>query len=326
MPSSTLATDAARGRALLARCLDAPDDPVPAMVYADWLEERGHPLAQVIRAPSDAEADRVAAPHVARWFLEVTDWVGRLGGTFHRGMLRSVFGNAGAYARQATQRALMAVAPVFGVRATVLRGHAPRLEDCEALGWSLGLHWWDCQLDDARLMQLIRSPHLGRLTGLVLEKLRCSNRGLEALAYSPYLSRVRRLGLPAPLYQGEFDAEAVVTVLDALPIDDLDLGGPTSLELAGVVNAPAAARLRRFAAQSLSPAELGAVLRGEQLTALEELTIDCYAPVDDSALEPLLSNPALARLDRLSLRVHGGVSPAMAVRLRARFADGLTLR
>ena len=53
--------DAEIGRGLLAQAIEAPDDELAHQVYADWLEERGHPFAQVIRLQR-AGKDRAAIP------------------------------------------------------------------------------------------------------------------------------------------------------------------------------------------------------------------------------------------------------------------------
>ena len=74
---------------LIAAIVAAPEDDVPREVYADWLEERGDPRAEFVRAQlAMAKADPlsreyfealgVAAPleraHGDRWLKPLTGW------------------------------------------------------------------------------------------------------------------------------------------------------------------------------------------------------------------------------------------------------------
>nr|HEX4315390.1 TIGR02996 domain-containing protein [Kofleriaceae bacterium] len=320
------AATAVLGRELLARCLESPDSRAPQLVYADWLEERDHSLAAVLRAPTDRAANGLAAPHAAAWFGPAATWIRDDDGLFERGMLRRIYGPTGKYVAAATQAQLLDVVATFGCRSTMLRGQSAKVGGCETLAWTTSLWWWDCQLDDARLAELARSPHLARLTSLTLEKVRCTNAGLRALAASPHLGRVRALGLPAPVHLGAYTADAVLAVVEALAIESLDVTGPTTMKLAALANAPAAARLRSLVTGGTARHDIRALVSGTRLTGLEHLTIDCYDRLDDADLAPVLANPALAKLTSLAVRCRDGVAPAMLARLKKRFGARLATR
>ena len=117
--------------ALLAAVLAAPDDDLPRLVFADWLEETGHPAnaarARFIRLQVAAEAaadrtdlDRQAAEVFALygggWQAELPDWVAwrdtELG--YRRGFVESVVATPRRLFRDGHE--LFAVAPITEVR------------------------------------------------------------------------------------------------------------------------------------------------------------------------------------------------------------------
>src|SRR4051795_10357418 len=142
-----------RQDALLQAILDEPDDDAPRLIYADWLEERGDPRAEFIRAqcalaqlPADDERRpdleaceaRLLAGHGKGWAGPIRRraraW------TFRRGFVEGI--KIGADAFLAHTADLFAAAPIRHVRFVHAAGHIDELAACPYLGRldSLDLH------------------------------------------------------------------------------------------------------------------------------------------------------------------------------------------
>ena len=141
---------------LLQAVLDAPDDPAPRLVYADWLEDHGDPLGEFIQIQSqlaDLAPDDLRWPALVRRERELLalheeQWVGPLRALgavrwgFRRGLVEEVtldaeafLGHAEALFRQAPVRRLtVRVRP--GLLGDVLR--SPALPRVTVLGFSWG--------------------------------------------------------------------------------------------------------------------------------------------------------------------------------------------
>ncbi len=315
------------GPALLAQALESPEDDAPRLVYADWLEQQGHPLADVIRLQlAGSSATAVVNRHRKAWLDPIASWCTDED-VFERGMLRRLYGKAGAYAQKATQQALLGPSRTFGIADTMLRGPCKKLGAAATLAWTPKLFWWDCQLDDSRLVELVASPHLARLSSLTLEKIRATDTGLAALARSPSLSRLRHLALPAPVHLGKFTSCGVLDVLAHLPLTSLTVTGVNSLDLDAVVGSPNVSKLTRL---SVDTRYVRAVAASAHLTALETLRITSIDHVEDADVAPLLDNPAFTNLSSVLLTLWSptpGIrkpSLAMVTRLQARFGKGFT--
>ncbi len=313
-----------RGHELLAACFAQPDDPAPREVYADWLEEQGHPFANVVRAKTDEDAGKLAAPHVAKWFGSTLEWFeSSIRETlFERGMLRRAYGSTATYASKPAQATLLPIVSRFGARNTIVSGPSPRLGEAGTLAWTSSLSWWNNQLDDARAIEFAKSPHLvtGRLRRLKLEKLRGGNAALAAFAKAPAFANVTELELEAPVHLGAFDLAGVQGLLEALPLDTLLLRGPMSAKVHQLAKQPVFAKLRRFAMTAKPSRDIAALLASEHLTGLRWLQLGAYENLHDETLEPLFTNEALADLAELEIQSEKfHVSPAMQLRLRQRF-------
>ncbi len=303
------------GAELLGQVLDAPDDDAPKLVYADWLEQQDQPIAAAIRAHLHGAPE---PPDAAAWIAPIRAWV--RDPIFERGMIGRIYGKTGHYVQRAHQQDLVAVLSLIGVRLTMLRGQSVKLAACATLALTTELFWWDCQLDDELAAALADSPHLVHLRSLTLEKVRCSNTGLRALARSRALRRVRHLGLPAPVHLGAFDAAGVLDVIEQLSIESLDLTGLNKVDLAELGNSRVAARLTRLAVMT---SRAGTLARSRGLSGLSQLSIDSFGPISDDDITALVDNPAFANLQGFSLR--GKLDAPTVERLRARFGDRLTI-
>lgn len=303
--------------ALVAQILESPEDDAARLVFADWLEEQGSPRAELIRLQVRGTASAELVARCASELGELAAWLREP--VFERGLIRVLQVPAGTYATAATQQLLLAHLPRIGVELTMLRGQCKKLGSCAALAWTAGLHWWDCQLADDTMTAFVASPHLERLSGLALEKVRCGDAGLAALARSPNLPRLRRLALPAPVHLGAFTTDGIRAVLDSstVTIEDLLLGAASRVSLVDV--APSATRLRSLEVWTTRLGDL-ATTRWPQLTTL---VIHTHRAVTDADMVALLDNPGLATVRVLRLRagMETELSPSVALRLRERFRE-----
>jgi uncharacterized protein (TIGR02996 family) len=159
-------------------CRD-PDDDVPRLILADWLEERGDPRGEFIRLqchqrPDDLSREddrdqRIRADELLREYEP--QWVGSLAAhcsrwTFRRGFVEFVATTAEQYIKHGAQ--WLAEHPLQSVALSVSRGDLARLAACPHLarlaGLSIGSHW--IETDD--LAKLLESPHFPRLKRLVM--------------------------------------------------------------------------------------------------------------------------------------------------------------
>jgi uncharacterized protein (TIGR02996 family) len=185
-----------------------PDDDVPRLVYADWLEERGDPRGEFIRLqctlasmPDDDER---------RWSLLARErqllgqhgkgWAGPLRRqvrhyTFRRGFVEAITLPAADFLTRGEE--LLRLAPVRQVRLLDARPLLADLAASPLLDRLAGLDLrYTAGLDAAQATPLLRSPRLAGLrtlglrgTGLV------SASGVQALAACPHLTNLTTLDL-----------------------------------------------------------------------------------------------------------------------------------
>lgn len=229
-------TEVALHRAII----ENPDDDLPRLALADWLDENGQPeRAELIRVQvglarePDNEALRLRerdllAAHQEEWVRPlgdaVTDWV------LHRGML----GVATDVTRFLAYAELLARSPL--VHYIDIADHAVGREAVTALArlpelsrvTILDLAGWYCYdprellVDDEQTAALAISPFV---SGLEVLNLRCNairDDGVRALATSPHLGRLKTLDLRANLL-GDEGVKALAGSSDLRELVSLDL-------------------------------------------------------------------------------------------------------
>jgi uncharacterized protein (TIGR02996 family) len=192
---------------LLRGILDAPDDDVPRLGYADWLEERGDVRAEFIRtqcaaARMAAGDDRLAALRERAWQLLARhgrDWCAPLGlepaaCEFRRGFVEKVEITAERFLERA--ETLLASAPIRRVHFLHAAGHVGGLAACP---WLRRLSALDLSgnsaVRDPEVAALAASEHLSGLTSLDLSSCSMDQPGVESLASAAALRGLRRLRL-----------------------------------------------------------------------------------------------------------------------------------
>ncbi len=169
--------------AFLHDILAHPDDDVPRLIYADWLDERNDPRGEFIRI--QCALSRLSDEDPRRWTLEMRErellrdhhatWLPKdaagLKCDFRRGFVERVEMTPEQFLSAADR--IFEQAPIrhLHMRATQRIGRAP-----------------ETQTDDnAWLSKVALSRHLARLEGLTLTDLTLNQRDIQALLQSPYL-------------------------------------------------------------------------------------------------------------------------------------------
>jgi uncharacterized protein (TIGR02996 family) len=186
--------------AFLQAILDAPDDDLPRLLYADWLDEQGDPRGEFIRLQCTRaewplmDDRRSALERRERELLALhqNQWAGPLrhyssGWHFRRGFVDDVRLHTSVFFRRG-ERLLQGV-PVRSLRLRGARWCGRFLAAHPLLGRPAVLQLGEVEYDD--LDELAHSPHLGRLRGLVLHEEKIA--GVGAILRSEALPSYREL-------------------------------------------------------------------------------------------------------------------------------------
>jgi uncharacterized protein (TIGR02996 family) len=192
--------------AFLQAIVEDPDDDTPRLVYADWLEERGDPRGEFIRAqvqmhrtPADSPGwralyrlqDELFRTHP--WKRELPRLPGVSWGAFERGFVHLVrFSSLTAFRKHAEK--VFAAAPLAEVRVAALGTALLRTLATTAEAAHLRVLSLPHDLGDGDARALAASPHLTGLVHLTLGS-KLGPDGVAALADSPNLARLAVLNL-----------------------------------------------------------------------------------------------------------------------------------
>ncbi len=265
-----------------------PDDDEPRLVYADWLDEAGDPLARFIRiqcrrsrlSPHDPEWERLGhdetellVQHRKAWFGPIEEITGT-NPVFLRGVIAHLDITGSVLVKRANR--LFQLAPLV---------HSLRVRE---LRQTLG--------------EIVDAPWLERITHLDLSGNSLGNRGLSVLARSPARTSLRQL----QMNRCELNAASVVAFanadsfanLQSLHVADNGLGevGTRTLATAGALRQVVDLDLSRNHLQDAGAAALvdAAVWR------LRHLRIADNA-IGNDGVAALANAPCLADLTLLAL-------------------------
>jgi uncharacterized protein (TIGR02996 family) len=189
--------------AFLQAVIESPDDDTPRLVYADWLDEHGDAAraefirVQVRLAGGDPKGiDRLHRrerdllwKHEKEWAAPLHRIVRRA--RFVRGFPERVTLTAGSFLAHADT--LFRRAPVRHLILTEVGKLLPQIADSPHLDHVRVLEFrtfWG-----QKIRALVRSPHLGNLTELILRFSGLEDRDADVLADAPRLARLRVLDL-----------------------------------------------------------------------------------------------------------------------------------
>jgi uncharacterized protein (TIGR02996 family) len=293
--------------ALLLGIRTAPDDDLPRLAYADWLEEHGEPdRAELIRVQierahlpeGDARAAKLLRREKALLKQHGADWCDtHLGmvGELRRGFLEHVTcwpHNALEAGAELVER--------FPVRSLCLR--------VDPLDWT-------------KIRDLGRQPWLARLTALRFIKAPgttggLSDGGLEALLTSPHLRNLQVLELPGCGITTE-GARMLAHAEHLVALRELDLTW-CPIEAAGMTHLAGAAHLAGLTRLVLEATRIGAdgaiaLAASPHLRRLRHLDL-AYSRIQIGGVRALTASAVLSNVQRLRLgRMRLGVRAAQCL-------------
>jgi uncharacterized protein (TIGR02996 family) len=293
--------------------IEQADDDGPRLVFADWLEEHGDPeRADFIRvqcalARGEAHAEmlrkrerELLAANELRWTAPLHGMVQRA--RFVRGFAERLTLMTEAFLTHATT--LFRLTPVRHVILTEVGNHLPRLADLPDLGRVRTLEFRT--FGGKNIGKLVRSPHLGQLTSLILRSGDVDDSGAALLANAPTLAQLTRLDLYACAL-GPAGIRALVASPHLAGLTDLVLGDWEEIGDAGAeALADQDSRLSRLSRLHVSFAQIGdagaaALAAAPTLAGLRRLDLG-YNYIGVAGARALADSPHLQSLTHLGLR------------------------
>ena len=237
-------------------CADPAADG-PRLIYADWLEDRGHPRGEFIRlqcalarlAPDDPLV-RPLTQHLSTFGRYLSAWEAPLKGIvggmeWARGFVETVNVEARTFLRRATD--LFRLAPVRRIRFLDVGTNLGRLMDSPFLGRLTALTIFAQHIDERLTRALVESPHLDGLRTLNIGRNRVGDRGAERLAWSPRFRNLTELDLSDNAV-GDLGMRAVAGAanLENLEVLELRRNEVTRAGLGDLCSSPVLKNLRRL--------------------------------------------------------------------------------
>jgi uncharacterized protein (TIGR02996 family) len=188
--------------AFIREIVASPDDLVPRLVYADWLEERGDPQGEFIRVQCELARLPADDPRQAelrgreRELLQEhrAEWIAAIGPGIRwyqprHGFIEELIIDIETIVE--TNGQVLERAPILGL-GTVIRtpDQARALANSPAFAFLRTLRLGGSNLGEGGLEMLLESPHIPRLRSLWLTHCGIDERRARRLARSPRLSNV----------------------------------------------------------------------------------------------------------------------------------------
>lgn len=274
-----------------------PDDDIPRLIYADWLEERGDPRGEFIRVQCElatlrktqkryaelrARETELQTPNQQRWAEGFPYSLRKC--VFRRGFIEECSVALSYFLRNSEK--IMRLSPLRHVVFTQVKDKLPALARCSALSRLRSVQFkqqnWPIDVQDfasseflsgvetirARwtsegLIALARSPHAATLKDLELDGY-FSDESIESLAEADHL-KFRKLNLSIGLNVSA--VRHICSAKFAHTLEELNLNGVgiQDRELIELVNSPALTKLSILRATNV---HRSTGIRGEGLLAL----------------------------------------------------------
>lgn len=203
-------TQSDASRAFLDQVLASPDDNVPRLIYADYLEEVGDPRGEFIRLQCELDeldtldenyidgshrCDELLYEHREQWAAELKQDVRKA--EFARGFIDQITIRARVFIKEADQ--LYRTTPVNWLRFNYVKGAGIPLAATEALSNVRSLDLGGLVIPDDDLGALLTSPHLNQMTALRLAHYDAafSNVIGKTLGEMPSTKVLKHLAIPA---------------------------------------------------------------------------------------------------------------------------------
>ena len=314
-------------RAFLDAIRESPDDDVPRLIFADWLDDHGEPeraefvrlQCELARLPPNDERrpaleERECALQVHNWEA----WLGPLakvlrhdGCTFRRGFPEEL---------NVRPRAIVELAEEFDRRVPAARvtpygtfGEPAlrALTGCPHLDWVTGLRLSHLRYAESGLAPVAESPHLPNLAELTIEYGTFTTAGVRALATSPHRSALRRLRLDYSVFNDSLPAPATADALAdpgvrfrprALMLHNHRLGATGAATLAATENLAQVKELDLLLNRIGDEGAI-ALARSPHLRGLSSLVLQTN-DLTTRSVRALVESPLLDGIDSLNLSVN----------------------
>jgi uncharacterized protein (TIGR02996 family) len=308
--------------ALLAAAVAAPEDDLPRLVFADWLDEHGDPdRAEFIRlqialargqadepAVAAARARELLAEHKPAWEIPGLQPAGQ---SFRRGFVEGLRMAAEPFVAHAER--ISRAAPVVELR---LQTAAPFLVDLATVPWLDRVETLDLRANNhlaPRLGPFFAAARLPRLRALNLQNTGLAGDDYDTLAAAAGgLPRLERLVLSGN-YVGDAGCERLAGARSLAGLRELVMRCDM-IAFSDAIHAAGAAALAEsphltdlrsldLAGHHIGDAGLRALAHSPNAAALEVLDVsqNDVGEVGDSGVEALTESPHLGRLRRLDL-------------------------
>jgi uncharacterized protein (TIGR02996 family) len=193
-----------------------PEDDLPRLIYADWLDDRGDPRGEFIRLQLSEQVGEPA--NVARvaeleklygrkWAGPFADWAYMVG--FRRGFAEHLVIPAEVFIDFADE--VFQIAPIRGVSLIGAAKKIRKLVQQPALLNLTALHLTGTLIGDKGVARLAACPHLANLRTLRLGHCDLTSKAISHLCDSPHLANVTHLDLD----DNNIDSAAIVALANS---------------------------------------------------------------------------------------------------------------
>jgi uncharacterized protein (TIGR02996 family) len=234
--------------------LERPDDDLPRLRYANWLDGCGNPLGEFIRLQCLLARNPIGEP-LARYERRAQellatfqrDWSSPLAGrvewcSFRRGFVEEISISDRHLIKHL--REVFRAAPVLDIHIQSDGRRLQELPEVPDINFTFFLDLSSQALGDDSVEGFAEAPMLAKVHGLNLASTYCGDDGLEALSHAPHVSHLRELYLnDNPISDDgirRFVMSPIVEKLDLLDVRDTE----TSAEGIGILQHILGDRLR----------------------------------------------------------------------------------
>jgi uncharacterized protein (TIGR02996 family) len=309
MPRSASATTE---DAFLQSILSNPDDDMPRLVYADWLEEQGNPRGAFIRLQCQrarltrfdagwkellSQESALLKEFEVAWSEPIKRLVDAYG--YHRGFIEHVRVTASKLLKNGAR--LFRLAPVR----SVMLDQADRLAELSECAWLAGVRELDMSVNPLgrkSLQSLLRSAYLGALESLTLDRCMLTVEMLQDLATNANLGRLRSLSV-AGCSVGAAGAQVLMAGIWLTSLKELDLrANDLQRDGAHALAASSALRLTRLeiGGNRIGNSGIAPIAEAPQFSDLRQFGLHDNE-IGNLGVEALVQSPSLAQLEHLNL-------------------------
>ncbi|WP_166821631.1 TIGR02996 domain-containing protein [Thalassoroseus pseudoceratinae] len=298
--------------------VEDPDNDLPRLVYADWLDEQGDPrgeyirvqceLAQVgdydpTRKPLEERQNTLFKKHKSKWTKDLKVAAIR-NYEFRRGFVEVVTLNAKNHLQNA--EALLDRAPTIReMKINAMKTVLNELLESKWLERLDSLNFTACQMGTRRLKRLLRSKHLKNIRKLNLTSNGLGHAGLVALATTESLPRLEKLKIWHLDFLAFDDLADVARGRLWEQLTDVEVchNNMTDIHIQSLADNWPKCRWKRLslAGCGLTDVGLKAILENGHADPLEELNICDNGALTDEGISQLATSDRLTNLKRLEL-------------------------